>query len=190
MLRTEAVSAQRQTATGKDGRCATRIVRGLLTFFVLAILLTAVTLPSMAQNQPSPAAQPAATTTAPPDATTPPAAPAPVAQKAAEESGGGEANLKLPDLDSAPFLGGSVGGRTLFKIGLVVSLLGLVFGLVIYMQLKNMPVHKSMLEISELIYETCKTYLITQGKFLAILGLFIAAIIVFYFGFLQDFAAL
>ena len=60
--------------------------------------------------------------------------------------------------------------------GLVVSLLGLVFGLVIYTQLKNLPVHRSMLEISELIYETCKTYLITQGKFILILWVFIGVI--------------
>jgi K(+)-stimulated pyrophosphate-energized sodium pump len=185
MLRTEAVSALRQTATGKDGRCASKIVRGLLTFLVLAMLLAAFTLPSMAQNQPSPAAQPAATTTGAPDTAT---TPAPVAaQKAAEEAGGGEASLVLPDLDSTQFLGG-VGGRTLFKIGLVVSLLGLVFGLVIYIRLKNMPVHKSMLEVSELIYATCKAYLTTQAKFLALLELFIIAIIIFYFGFLRDFA--
>ncbi len=190
MLRTEAVSAKRQTATGKDGRRASNIVRGLLTFFVLAMLLAAVSLPSMAQNQPSTAAQPAATTAAQPDATTaqaPAATPAPVAQKAAEEAGGGEANLKLPDLDSTTFVGG-VGGRALFQIGLVVSLLGLVFGLVIYFRLKNMPVHKSMLEVSELIYATCKAYLLTQAKFLAILEIFIIAIIVFYFGVIQALA--
>ena len=73
--------------------------------------------------------------------------------------------LKLPDLDSEQFLGG-FGGRALFQIGLVVSLLGLIFGMVIYFRLKNMPVHKSMLEVSELIYATCKAYLMTQAKFL------------------------
>ena len=67
---------------------------------------------------------------------------------------------------------------------------GCLFGLVIYKQLKNLPVHKSMLEISELIYETCKTYLVTQGKFLVILEIFIGAIIVFYFGVLQHFDAI
>jgi len=188
MLRTEAVSAMRQPATGKDGVRASKLVRGLLTFLVMALLLAAVSLPSMAQNQPSQAAPPAATTAAQPDATTAPATtPAPAAQKASEEAGGGEANLKLPDLDSTTFVGG-VGGRTLFQIGLVVSLLGLVFGMVIYFRLKNMPVHKSMLEVSELIYATCKTYLMTQAKFLAILELFIIAIIIFYFGFLQALA--
>ena len=73
-------------------------------------------------------------------------------------------------------------GSTLLSVGIVVCVLGLVFGLVIYRQLKNMPVHKSMLEISELIYETCKTYLITQGKFILLLEVFIGVIMVFYFG--------
>ncbi|MDB5313250.1 MAG: hppA [Gemmataceae bacterium] len=99
---------------------------------------------------------------------------------------GGEANLTLPDLNSTEFLGG-IGGKNLLYLGLVVSAAGLVFGLVIYSQLKNLPVHQSMREVSELIYETCKTYLITQGKFLFVLWLFIGAIIVFYFKFLQHF---
>ena len=101
--------------------------------------------------------------------------------------GGGEANLVLPDLDQAQFFG--MGGRSLLMIGLVVCAFGLLFGLSIYTRLKNLPVHKSMLEVSELIYETCKTYLATQGKFLLILELFIAVIIVFYFGFLQHMEA-
>ena len=99
---------------------------------------------------------------------------------------GGEANLVLPDLDQATFLGG-IGGRTLLMTGLVVCALGLAFGLAMFTHLRNLPVHRSMLEISELIYETCKTYLITQGRFLLILEAFIGAIIVFYFGFLQHF---
>ena len=94
---------------------------------------------------------------------------------------GGEANLVLPDLSQVTFLGG-IDGHTLLYSGLVVSVLGLLFGLVIYSQLKNMAVHASMLEISELIYETCKTYLIQQGKFLLILEAFIGVIIAFYFG--------
>ena len=106
----------------------------------------------------------------------------------AQEHGGGEANLVLPDLNTATFLGG-IGGRTLLMIGLLASALGMIFGLTIYTRLKNMPVHQSMLEVSELIYETCKTYLQTQGKFLLILECFIGAIIVFYFGFLQGFEA-
>jgi len=106
----------------------------------------------------------------------------------AEHKGGGEANLVLPDLNSATFLGG-IGGGDLLMAGLVVSALGLVFGLVIFMRLKNMPVHASMLEVSELIYETCKTYLLTQGKFLLLLECFIGVIIVFYYGVLQGFDA-
>ena len=96
-----------------------------------------------------------------------------------------EAELKLPDLGSVSFLG--VAGSTLLLFGLFVCLLGLLFGLVMYTQLKNMPVHNSMREISELIYETCKTYLQTQGKFIMILWAFIATIIVVYFGWLRHF---
>jgi len=102
------------------------------------------------------------------------------------QEAGGEANLKLPDLRSATFLGG-INGHTLLMAGLLVSALGLVFGLMIFVRLRNMAVHSSMREVSELIYETCKTYLATQGKFLLLLELFIAVIIVFYFGFLQGF---
>ncbi len=101
---------------------------------------------------------------------------------------GGEANLKLPDLASVSFLG--VDGHTLLLIGILVSVLGLLFGLMIYMQLKKLPVHLAMKEISELIYETCKTYLVTQGKFILILEAFIAIVIILYFGFLLKFEAL
>ncbi len=100
---------------------------------------------------------------------------------------GGEANLQLPDLGTVDFFGGT-NGRTLLMAGLVVSALGLGFGLMMYTSLKNMPVHASMLEVSELIYETCKTYLIQQGKFLMILELFIGSIIFVYFFFLQHFS--
>ena len=96
---------------------------------------------------------------------------------------GGEANLKLPDLSTVSFLGG-INGHTLLLIGILISVLGMIFGLMIYRQLKKMAVHRSMLEISELIYETCKTYLVTQGKFILVLEAFIAIIIVLYFGFL------
>ncbi len=101
---------------------------------------------------------------------------------------GGEANLQLPDLSSARFLGG-IDGRSLLMWGLVVCVLGFVFGLVMFVRLRNMPVHAAMREVSELIYETCKTYLATQGKFLLILECFIAVIIVLYFGILQGFEA-
>jgi K(+)-stimulated pyrophosphate-energized sodium pump len=101
----------------------------------------------------------------------------------AQSDAGGEANLVLPDLAQATFLGGT-NGRTLLMWGLLVCALGLLFGIATYTQLRNLPVHKSMLEISELIYETCKTYLITQGKFLLVLWIFIAVIISAYFGWL------
>ncbi|HET9439536.1 MAG TPA: sodium-translocating pyrophosphatase, partial [Longimicrobiales bacterium] len=97
---------------------------------------------------------------------------------------GGEANLILPDLSSATFLG--MDGRSLLMWGLLVCAGGLAFGMASYTQLKNMPVHRSMKEVSELIYATCKTYLATQGKFLAILWAFIGAIIFVYFGVLRD----
>jgi len=99
----------------------------------------------------------------------------------------GEANLKLPDLSSVNFMG--VDGHRLLVYGIGFCVLGLVFGLVMYMSLKKLPVHRSMLEISELIYETCKTYLITQGKFILILEAFIAVIIVLYFGVLLHYEA-
>jgi K(+)-stimulated pyrophosphate-energized sodium pump len=102
----------------------------------------------------------------------------------------GEANLILPNLAQATFFGGAINGRNLLLWGLLIVALGLLFGLVIYRQLKNAAVHRSMLEISELIYETCKTYLVTQIKFLVVLEIFIGVIIIFYFGVLQHFSAL
>jgi K(+)-stimulated pyrophosphate-energized sodium pump len=98
-----------------------------------------------------------------------------------------EATLKLPDLASVQFLG--MNGRALLMGGLIVCLLGMVFGLVISNQLKNMQVHRSMREISELIYETCKTYLETQGRFIALLWVFIAAIMGLYFGVFEKLGA-
>ena len=105
--------------------------------------------------------------------------------QAPEEAAGGEANLKLPDLSSVSFLG--INGHTLLLYGIVICVFGLIFGMTIFMRLKNMEVHASMREISELIYETCKTYLVTQGKFLLLLEIFIAIIIVLYFGVLLKF---
>jgi K(+)-stimulated pyrophosphate-energized sodium pump len=106
------------------------------------------------------------------------------------QEAGGEANLKLPrlDLPGVTFLGG-ISGTSLLMGGLVVSALGLIFGLIIFTRLRKMPVHSSMLEVSELIYETCKTYLATQGRFLCILEGFMAVIIIFYFGFMQGLEA-
>jgi len=105
-----------------------------------------------------------------------------VANAQPDTTGGGEANLVLPDLSSVNFLG--MNGHALLVYGLIVCVFGLLFGLTIYVQLKNMPVHRTMLEISELIYETCKTYLITQGKFILVLWAFIAVVISLYFGWL------
>ena len=113
------------------------------------------------------------------------AAPLVGARLLAQERMGGEANLIIPDLNSATFFG--MGGHTLLMFGLIVCVAGLAFGMAIYMQLKNMPVHASMLEVSELIYETCKTYLITQGKFILILEIFIGTVIALYFGVLVGF---
>src|SRR5213592_2617988 len=101
---------------------------------------------------------------------------------------GGEANLKLPDLSQVNFLG--MDGHRLLLIGILFCVFGLLFGLTIYMRLKKLPVHRAMREISELIYETCKTYLITQGKFLLLLWGFIAVVILLYFGVLLKYEAL
>jgi len=111
----------------------------------------------------------------------------------AQETGAGEANLKLPSLSTVSFLDkvfpGGISGSSLLMGGMVVSFLGFIFGLIIFVRLRNMQVHSSMREVSELIYETCKTYLATQGKFLVLLECLIAVIIVFYFGLLQGFEA-
>jgi len=97
-----------------------------------------------------------------------------------QQHAGGEANLVIPDLNSVQFLG--MGGKSLLMYGLIVCAAGLLFALIIYGRLKRMPVHKSMLEISDLIYETCKTYLTTQGKFILLLWVFIGVIAAVYFG--------
>jgi len=106
----------------------------------------------------------------------------------AQEGGAGEANLKLPDLSQVQFLG--VDGHKLLLGGILFCIFGLCFGLTMYIRLKNLPVHRAMREISELIYETCKTYLINQGKFLFLLWIFIAAVIVLYFGVLRHYPLL
>ncbi len=103
-----------------------------------------------------------------------------MAARAQAPEAGGEASLKLPDLSQVTFFG--IDGHKLLLFGILFCVFGLIFGLSIYMRLKNLPVHRSMREISELIYETCKTYLITQGKFLVLLETFIAVVIVLYFG--------
>jgi K(+)-stimulated pyrophosphate-energized sodium pump len=110
-----------------------------------------------------------------------------VQARTAPETAGGEANLKLPDLSSVNFWG--INGHKLLLFGILFCVFGLAFGLAIYTKLKNLPVHRAMREISELIYETCKTYLITQGKFLLLLEAFIAVVIVLYFGVLLHYEA-
>jgi K(+)-stimulated pyrophosphate-energized sodium pump len=102
----------------------------------------------------------------------------------AQSHEGGEAKLVLPDLSQVTFFGG-IDGHRLLLFGILICLAGLGFGMAIYMNLKKLPVHRAMREISELIYETCKTYLITQGKFILILEVFIGAVIVLYFGVLS-----
>ena len=98
-------------------------------------------------------------------------------------AGGGEANLTLPDLNQVTFLG-LLSGKQLLGLGLVIALAGLAFGIVRFAQVRNLPAHKSMLDISEIIYQTCKTYLIQQGKFLLVLWAFIGTVIFVYFEFL------
>ena len=100
-------------------------------------------------------------------------------------AGGGEANLVLPDLSQVDFLG--FNSRTLLIGGLGICVLGLLFGLVSFSRLQKLPVHRSMLEVSELIYETCKTYLVTQGKFILVLEIFVGLIIALYFGLILHF---
>ncbi len=102
----------------------------------------------------------------------------------AQSHQGGEANLVLPDLDQVTFLNG-ITGHNLLLFGIVICVLGLGFGLAMYMNLQRMPVHRAMREISELIYATCKTYLTTQGKFILLLEAFIAVVIILYFGVLS-----
>jgi len=101
-----------------------------------------------------------------------------------DHAGGGEANLTLPDLRTPAVNFFGMSGHALLTWGLLFCVFGLLFGLAIYVQLKNLPVHRTMLEISEMIYETCKTYLVTQGRFILLLWVFIAVIIALYFGYL------
>ena len=98
-----------------------------------------------------------------------------------------EADIHIPDLSAVKFAGlGGVSGYTLMMLGIGVCAIGALFGIVQYLQTKALPVHESMAKVSHTIYETCKTYLITQGKLLAILWVLIAACMVFYFGFLTE----
>jgi K(+)-stimulated pyrophosphate-energized sodium pump len=97
-----------------------------------------------------------------------------------------EANIRIPDLTQVSFDGlGGIGGVTLMYLGIALCMIGAVFGLIQYKQTKALPVHASMGKVSNIIWETCKTYLVQQGKFLGILWLLIAACIIYYFGFLS-----
>jgi len=98
-----------------------------------------------------------------------------------------ELDLVLPDLSSVLF--GGISGRSLLLAGLVVCALGAIFGMIVSRRLARLPVHKSMREVSELIYETCKTYLVTQGKFILVLWLFIGTVMVVYFAWLRHMPA-
>jgi len=101
----------------------------------------------------------------------------------------GEADIKLPDLTQVSFLGGALAGLTILNAGLIICLIGMAFGIMQYVQTKNLPAHKAMLDVSQTIWETCKTYLFQQGKFLIALWILIAVCMVYYFGVLQGKAA-
>jgi K(+)-stimulated pyrophosphate-energized sodium pump len=165
-------------ATGLMGRVI-RSRRTLALVAVLAVLAFALPAAFAQQGQATPSTLQVAAAVNPQAAVQETAPARPVSEAA------GEANLKLPDMSGVSFLNDSISGYNLLRIGLIFCGLGLLFGLIIYMQLKNAPVHRAMREISELIYETCKTYLVTQGKFILILEAFIAVVIVLYFGVLQ-----
>jgi K(+)-stimulated pyrophosphate-energized sodium pump len=160
-------------------RSTTGLLRGAGRLFaLLALLAVVLATPARAlAEQASNSAEQAS------NSAQPPAEPAGVGAGQGETAPSGEASLVLPDLNQTDV--GGYNGRTLLLGGMVVAALGIAFGLVILTQLKNLPVHRSMREVSELIYETCKTYLLTQGKFLALLEIFIAVIIVLYFGLLS-----
>ena len=164
--------------------------RRLLVLAIIALMIFA--LPAFAQQaQPAPtsAQQQTGSIPNPETSTMAQQQTANLSSHAKEPEAGGEANLPMPDMSKAKFFNNSIDGSKLLSIGLLFCAFGGLFGLIIYVQLKNLPVHRSMREISELIYETCKTYLITQGKFLLLLEAFIAVVILLYFGLLLGFSA-
>src|SRR5215469_10023704 len=176
VIRSNSTSSREKRAYWRPGRKTAALAA------VIAILAFAFPMAIAQQGQPAHTTQVAAAVTAP------------IATAVQDQSSsapaesGGEASLRLPDMNGVTFLNG-ISGYKLLEIGLVFCFLGGLFGLSIYMQLKNAPVHRSMREISELIYETCKTYLVTQGKFILLLEAFIAVVIVLYFGVLEHYPA-
>src|SRR5690348_16812194 len=171
VIRSSSTSSHEKRAYWRPGRKTAALAA------VIAILAFAFPMAIAQQGQPAHTTQVAAAVTAP-------VATAVQDQGSAPAESGGEASLRLPDMKSVPFLNG-ISGYKLLEFGLLFCAFGGLFGFSIYMQLKNAPVHRSMREISELIYETCKTYMVTQGKFIVLLWLFIGAIILFYFGLLR-----
>ena len=97
----------------------------------------------------------------------------------------GEADIKLPDLSQVNFMGGALSGVIILNLGLLVCAVGMIFGWMQYVQTKNLPAHQAMLDVSQTIWETCKTYVLQQGKFLAALWVLIGACMVYYFGVLS-----
>ena len=97
----------------------------------------------------------------------------------------GEADIKLPDLSQVSFMGGALSGMLILNLGLVICVIGMIFGWMQYSQTKNLPAHQAMLDVSQTIWETCKTYVLQQGKFLAGLWILIAICMVYYFGVLS-----
>ena len=175
VIRSSSTSSHEKRAYWRPGRKTATLAA------VIAILAFAFPMAIAQQGQPAHTTQVAAAVTVP------------VATAVQDQSSsapaesGGEASLRLPDMKGVTFLNG-ISGYKLLEVGLLFCAFGGLFGLVIYMQLKNAPVHRSMREISELIYETCKTYMVTQGKFILLLWAFIAVVIVLYFGWLAPVA--
>ena len=97
----------------------------------------------------------------------------------------GEADIRLPDRSHVSFMGGALSGMLILNLGLVICVIGMIFGWMQYSQTKNLPAHQAMLDVSQTIWETCKTYVLQQGKFLAGLWILIAICMVYYFGFLS-----
>ena len=98
----------------------------------------------------------------------------------------GEADIKLPNLSQVSFMGGGLSGMMILNLGLVICVIGMIFGWMQYTQTRNLPAHQAMLDVSATIWETCKTYVLQQGKFLAGLWVLIAACMIYYFGFLSN----